>query len=252
MQLRRTTSALFGSLALLGLSSAASAAAITFGAAQNDTADTDVSTTGTLVAAYSVSGPAVTVNTVPFAAFPVSGASATNGNTTVATSTGTITNPGSAYGTPSSSSMSTNYKSILSAGSFEDFAPSPTFTITFSGLTLGQQYKVQLWVNDSRPRGRRVPHRHPLRPRRVEFGHAGLRRWQREQRRRPVRPRHLHRRRRQPDRHLHGDLQPERHPDQRLPTPIDPRAHFARAARRRRVGPPGPTPAGVVGAAESA
>ena len=150
MQLRRTTSALFGSLALLGLSSAASAAAITFGAAQNDTADTDVSTTGTLVAAYSVSGPAVTVNTVPFAAFPVSGASATNGNTTVATSTGTITNPGSAYGTPSSSSMSTNYKSILSAGSFEDFAPSPTFTITFSGLTLGQQYKVQLWVNDSR------------------------------------------------------------------------------------------------------
>jgi len=126
------------------------AAPITFSGPFNDTADSDVSTSGSLFEAFSVSGSSVTVNTVPFAAFPVSGASATSGNTTVSTSTGVLVNPGSAYGTPSSGSMSANYKSILSAGSYEDVTPSPTFTIAFDNLTIGQTYQFQFWVNDSR------------------------------------------------------------------------------------------------------
>jgi hypothetical protein len=142
--------ALAAALAGLGYAASARAAGVTFAAPTQITADSDVSTDGSLFAAYSVGGPTQTVNTVTFTGFGVSGASATSGNTTISTAGGSMSNPGSAYGTPSTSGMSSAYKSIVDAGCYEDTTPAQPFTIAFGGLTVGQAYQFQFWVNDSR------------------------------------------------------------------------------------------------------
>jgi hypothetical protein len=114
----------------------ASAATITWDAAQYATADTDVVTTGTLVTAIAditpgVGGGApVTVNTVPFSD----------------TATGTIDGLASTtWGTPNNAGMSAQYKDIIDS-TFWLGGYSTSYPFTLDSLTPGQNYLVQMWA----------------------------------------------------------------------------------------------------------
>jgi hypothetical protein len=131
-------------------------ATITWGiGAQNISSDNDVSTSGTLVNAFNL-GPAgvtaTTINGVLFGAFAFpanfSVSTATLGNYNFTESSGALTsynNLGS--GSLPASSLSSAYQALLfSAGSSDN---NLTLTLTMSGLTVGQNYLFQCWVNDS-------------------------------------------------------------------------------------------------------
>jgi hypothetical protein len=121
----------------------ADAALITWGSAQNIAGDSDVSLDGTLVGAFNGSlngGPAVvTVNGVDFARvsifFPATGIFS-------------FANSGGAGGTNNVtasapfSSLSASYQSLLA----QNIESNP-FTLTISGLTLGDAYAFQWWSN---------------------------------------------------------------------------------------------------------
>lgn len=142
------------------------AASILWGSPATISGDSDVSTTGTLLAAVNpganVSGGlATTVNGVTFAAFGPQGvASATDSSgrftiesTTAGYSVFSTTGLGSA--SPPFSLLSSSYQTLLSYASYisnsgqTDF--SKPMTMTINGLTSGGEYAVQLWFNDSRP-----------------------------------------------------------------------------------------------------
>lgn len=123
--------------------SGADAATIVWSGPQRITGDTDVKTSGTLLGAYSfsngTSGSAVsTVNGVPFVVIP---ASATQG---YLSSTGGYIYQGFNSTVSPYVNLSYNYRQILLRGLYG------VSTLTFSGLTAGQTYMVQLWLNDSR------------------------------------------------------------------------------------------------------
>lgn len=146
-----TMQALFGavgaSMALGFLPIAASAAAITWGAAQTIAGDTDVSTSGTLVGAVNI-GPrgvaSTTVNGTTFAPLVFSGTSVTSGPFTFDLSTGF-----GAANTPTTTSpfggLSASYQALLS-GYGGNPSPAP-FTLTLGGLTVGGSYEFQFWGN---------------------------------------------------------------------------------------------------------
>jgi hypothetical protein len=132
-------------IALLALSpAAASAAVITWGSETDISADTDVSTTGTLIRAFhfgTSTATNATVNGVLFEAFNVSVGAIGNFSTTsdLAGNTSSASAP--------FSGLSPDYREVLGAAAFH--SSSTSFTLTMSGLTVGQSYLFQTWVNDS-------------------------------------------------------------------------------------------------------
>jgi hypothetical protein len=136
------------SIALCGAT--AHAAVISWSAATNISGDADVVTNGTLVGAFNVGGPGVgstTINGVPFGGFALSSSSSTVGNFSFAIGGGGSLGGNNSVGSANSpfAGLSAGYQSMLSsiAG---DFAP---FTLTMSGLTIGDQYEFEWWNNDS-------------------------------------------------------------------------------------------------------
>ena len=139
-------------LALLAIARTAPAAAITWGTATDITSDSDVSTEGTLLYAEDWSA-AATVNGVSFAYD-----GSTTGDADVA-----INFPSPGGGTSTTSvgggtsepynGLSTNYKRLVRGlvyGSTPAANAVTSGTITLHGLTVGDIYQVQLWINDSR------------------------------------------------------------------------------------------------------
>lgn len=123
---------------------------ITWGSPTNISGDTNVSTAGSLVAAFNMNGPDVTVNGVTFVAFPVTGGStsATMGNFSFTESPGILvapTNLGSA--SPPFSNLSANYQTLLSSAI--STSDNNSLTLAISGLIVGQTYQFQWWLNAS-------------------------------------------------------------------------------------------------------
>lgn len=117
--------------------------------------DSDVSTNGTLINAFNVGKSTVTsttVNTVVFApyAFPsdYSTNTVTNGNYVFSENPGSLVsyNNLGAISTPFTT-LSSGYETLLSSAGGADFVN--TLTLTINGLTSGQQYLIQIWMNDS-------------------------------------------------------------------------------------------------------
>ncbi len=100
-----------------------------------------VNTTGTLLGTWApYSGDAtsgITVNGVTFQAFPdLPGASTTLDN---GTGNGTYASPGT---------LNSQYNDLLTAGAFGN--GSGAYTLSWNGMTQGNTYLVQLWVQDGR------------------------------------------------------------------------------------------------------
>jgi PEP-CTERM motif len=129
-------------------------AAINWGAPQNIASASDVPNNGSVLAAYNFSDGDVTVNGVLFNAFssldmanPV-----TTGNVTLSTAgiTG-VRHTAAAFG---SGPIGAPYSSLLDSSDWTQGFNSnnaPTLNVTIGGLTVGQNYEVAIWVNDSRP-----------------------------------------------------------------------------------------------------
>jgi hypothetical protein len=147
---------LVASLAL-AVSSAAKAAPppIVWGSAQTVSGDSDVSTIGALVYAFTFGGtaapPSATVNGVTFSPFRIPGGivtSTTVGSVSLSESPGNLFGS-NALGSSSApfSALSTDYKAILGSGAYADLPAS--ITVTLGGLTSGQDYLVQWWTNNA-------------------------------------------------------------------------------------------------------
>jgi hypothetical protein len=141
-------------LVLLSLGASAHGAAITWGSPTTISADTDVSTSGTLDRAFNFGGAsaprAVTLNGVPFTFFGVDGSpSTTVGTTTLASSAGAVFGTTDNFGSSSApfTGLSADYQRLAANGAF---ATSGTLTLTLSGLVVGQTYLFEWWVSDSR------------------------------------------------------------------------------------------------------
>jgi hypothetical protein len=144
--------------ALAGAASTSAHAAvppIVWGSPQTVSGDSDVSVIGSLVYAFTFGGTAApaaaTVNGVTFSPFTIPGGvvtSATAGSVTITEIPGTLFGSNS-FGTPSSpfSGLSSNYQSLLGSGAYADNPA--TITVALGGLTIGQQYQVQWWTNNS-------------------------------------------------------------------------------------------------------
>ena len=130
-------------------------AQITWGSAQNITADSDVSTLGTLLYAYNIGETGVassTVNGVLFSSYvfpPFLTANTTTTGSVTFTESPDFLRPFDNLGTGSGSfgDLSEDYKTLLSSGGSAESAL--TITGTFGGLTLGNDYLIQWWSNDS-------------------------------------------------------------------------------------------------------
>ena len=139
--------------------------AITWGSATTIAGDTDVSTSGTLLYAYNVgwngtggptgatTGTAVTaavVNGVTFSAFGLPGGYTNFGNTVTVGNVTMTESPGGLWSSNSlgnASGLNSSYQSLLASGGG---ASNPaTITVTLGGLTVGQQYQLQIWSNNS-------------------------------------------------------------------------------------------------------
>lgn len=151
---RRITATL-GTALLVALASAAAstsvhAAPVVWGSEQQISSDADVDSNGTLVAAFNFGGSATTVNGVAFGAFALGATLNTVGNFTLAVPAGSIANANTGSVDTPFASLSAAYAALLgTAASRADV----TMTLTMAGLTSGQSYHVQVWVNDSRHPG---------------------------------------------------------------------------------------------------
>jgi len=135
----------------------ASAAVITWQSAKDIAGSSDVATQGTLVRALNPGGSSTTINGVTFAAFANTGSGTTvssgsgTGDITMVAS-GSSWSSGAIFGAnPAAapySSLPTAYQTLLGSATFTLNATSAVYTI--GGLTLGQSYLIELWVNDSR------------------------------------------------------------------------------------------------------
>jgi hypothetical protein len=157
--LRRIAHSCSFALAALGLISIQSArAGITWSSPTTISGDADVSTNGTTVYAYYMGGTgaaATTVNGVTFDSVGADPASSiTLGQVTMSTTGGTVNNHPDIFGgmgNPPFSGLSSSYQTIL--GSDENTSaqtPELTLTVALGGLTSGNSYQVEFWVNDSR------------------------------------------------------------------------------------------------------
>jgi len=144
------------SIATAAAGMSATAATITWGAAQNISGDSDVSTTGTLLYAYNF-GPttvaSTTINGVTFAPFALPTTTNPPGVITVG-SVSISEDPGQLYGdyvygssTAPFSNLSADYKTLLSTGATAGLPG--TITLQLGGLTINQVYDFQWWSNNS-------------------------------------------------------------------------------------------------------
>lgn len=121
------------------------ASTIVWDAPKTIAGDSDVSLTGTLDRAYNFTGDTSdpTVNGVTFNAFK--GITSTLGDTTNAPNFND-----SAFGSVNSpfASLSSGYQALLKSAAYYD-----SLTVTLNGLTQGNTYQVQLWLNDARVYG---------------------------------------------------------------------------------------------------
>ncbi|MFM8356881.1 MAG: hypothetical protein ACKOBM_18555 [Gammaproteobacteria bacterium] len=139
----------------------ARAAPITWGAATNISADSDVSTDGTLVYAYNFGTIATSpvINGVTFTAFDlpivtVPGTPVTFGDVSISESLGDLLgalqfggydgvgNPTGAF-----SGLTSAYQALLGTGALGGFIA--TLTLELGDLNIGQTYDFQWWSNDS-------------------------------------------------------------------------------------------------------
>lgn len=124
--------------------SAVPGATVLWSSPQSISGDADVSTTGSVILAANIgSATATTVNGVTFAAY--------NSTATIPGLTDTLNlNPGAVFGNAAApySALSAGYQALVSSGRYTDGATLETLNL--SGLTIGQSYLVQFWVNDSR------------------------------------------------------------------------------------------------------
>jgi hypothetical protein len=137
--------------ALAAFTFTAQAAVVTWGAATDIAGDADVSTSGSLVMAFNFGDPAVTgttVNGVTFDPFALltndSQLSYTVGNATLST-----TDDRGPRGATTSTwqALPPGYTSLLTSAA--ELIADRSYTLTLSGLTVGQEYKFQMWVNNS-------------------------------------------------------------------------------------------------------
>lgn len=134
----------------------ARAATITWGAPQNISGDSDVSTVGTLLYAYNFGHSRVdstTVNGVEFTAFALpnstpAGIPVTLGSVSIAESPGEL-HGYHAFGSfiPPFSALSFEYQTLLWRGATG--GQTGTLTLELGGLTPGQAYDFQWWSNNS-------------------------------------------------------------------------------------------------------
>ena len=140
---RRWVAAVIAGLLSVLVPMTTSAAGITWGTPTLISADTDVNTNGTPFYAYFLGGANQTVNGATFTA---SSGNTAWGNVSFASFTGTFT--GFAVG--ASINPSTAYSNVLNGGVY---GSATAGTVTLNGLTPGEAYSVQIWVNDSRGAG---------------------------------------------------------------------------------------------------
>lgn len=137
--------------ALAACTFTAQAAVVTWDAATDIAGDSDVSTNGSLVMAFNFGGPAVagtTVNGVTFDPFALladdSQLSYTVGNATL--STADDRGPKGAT-TSTFQALSAPYLTLLNSAA--ELIADRGYTLTLSGLTVGQEYEFQVWSNNS-------------------------------------------------------------------------------------------------------
>ena len=143
---------------------AAHAAPIVWGNATNISGAADVSTQGSLIAAYNFGrtadngNPAVssaTVNGVTFAPFAImsfmGGNPTTVGNFTISETPGQLFSDNTAFGSTQApfANLPAGYQTLLQSG--VSSATSATITLTMSNLVVGQTYQYQWWANTSGP-----------------------------------------------------------------------------------------------------
>ncbi|MEX1116949.1 MAG: hypothetical protein WEB53_17005 [Akkermansiaceae bacterium] len=125
-------------LLLAALASPALAAPVTWGAPREISADTDVSTRGSLVKAACVAGNLYpTVNGVTFTPFGQD--TLVGANASASPSIGVL---------PTGGGISSAYSKLLSGNQYNT-ATASTITLTINGLTSGHHYELQVWANDS-------------------------------------------------------------------------------------------------------
>jgi hypothetical protein len=125
-------------------------AQVTWSAPATVVGDTDILTVGNVLYAYDWGNNTVTVNGVNFAAS--SSGSGASPNVAFTVSTGGINNNTTAFGSTSATpftSLSAAYQGILKGGDYAN-SGNATITVTLNSLTVGDEYAVQLWVNDDR------------------------------------------------------------------------------------------------------
>jgi hypothetical protein len=148
---RRFGVAVLGAAALaliLGGAGQVHAGFITWGGAQNITGDADVKTDGALFGALNIGAPGVsnaTVNMVTFQAAAVTnplsdtfGQFQFNAAGGGFLATNSLGSSGAFF-----TSLSSGYQSLLSSGLHDNAG----FTLTISGLTVGDQYEFEWWNN---------------------------------------------------------------------------------------------------------
>lgn len=128
---------------LAALAAPAMAASITWGTPATIAGDTDVSTTGTLLSAYSFYNGGGTLNGVTFA----------NGSGTTMGTYFQLSTAGSTYSSFGTGAAGTPYGNLTSA--CQNLVKNGRYgvknaTVTLKNLTVGRQYAVQMWCNDSR------------------------------------------------------------------------------------------------------
>ncbi|MEI7908276.1 MAG: hypothetical protein WCK77_01440 [Verrucomicrobiota bacterium] len=144
--------------------SQSAAGLVVWGPATTISGDTDVSTSGTAVAAFNFDAVSpTTVNGVSFT--PVfDGLGATGYDVTAGSGAGQLelSGPriysgnefGISWATPYSG-LTPVYQALLTGGNYNDSLENASRPINFQiqGLTIGTNYQIQLWVNDSREYG---------------------------------------------------------------------------------------------------
>lgn len=144
-----------GALLLLACGIGAQGAVITWDSATALSAESDVSTNGTLAIAANPGGGAVTLNTVLFQAanaggspIAVSGHTVTNGGYSLTLPYNNQVNAG--FWTGANPGGSASYNTALDTARFNPVSPNTSVTNTIGGLTSGNTYEIQVWAVDTR------------------------------------------------------------------------------------------------------
>ena len=118
---------------------------IVWSAATTISGAADVSTNGTSLCAYNNSGSSASVNTVTFSG--VNSFTSWGTGVTLAGFNATSTSAYSGGASAPWNNLPAGYKTMLQGGAYNSGAIT---MVTLNNLTLGRQYAVQVWVNDSR------------------------------------------------------------------------------------------------------